>query len=235
MSPTRTSSKRPSRRLDHRADRHHRPVLAAAVELLIAVAVAVERREADLGQHLLGLDRRLQVVLEQVGGGHRALPARALEGDLAVGDEHRRRQVGGRVAVGQASRRSCPGCAPGGRRSSPATVETTPSSGVFSSTACGVSAPIRQWPFWRSTPCRPGSLRRSTSSAGAASRSFISGISEWPPASSLASSPFSCSSRMASSSVSGAAVVERGRDHAAPPLASVIASQTRIGLSGMLM
>ena len=69
---------------------------------------------------------------------------------------------------------------------------------------CVVSAPTRQWPFWRSTPCRPGTLRRSTSSEGAASRSFISGISEWPPAISLASSPPSTSAAMASWSDCGA-------------------------------
>ena len=85
-----------------------------------------------------------------------------------------------------------------------ATAETTPRSGVCSSIVCVVSAPTRQWPFWRSTPCSPGTLRRSTRIDGAARRSFISGISEWPPASSLASSPPSTSALMASCSDSGA-------------------------------
>jgi hypothetical protein len=39
------------------------------------------------------------------------------------------------------------------------------------------------------TPDRPGTLRRSTSIDGDANRSFISGRSECPPASSFASSP----------------------------------------------
>jgi hypothetical protein len=39
----------------------------------------------------------------------------------------------------------------------------------------------------------------SISTAGAASRSFMSGSSEWPPAISLASSPFCVSRPMASS------------------------------------
>jgi hypothetical protein len=59
-------------------------------------------------------------------------------------------------------------------------------------------------PFERRTPRRSVSLRMSTSSAGAASRIFISGINEWPPASSLASSPPCESAWIASSSVSGA-------------------------------
>jgi hypothetical protein len=54
-------------------------------------------------------------------------------------------------------------------------------------------------------PDRPGTLRRSISIDGAAKRSFISGISECPPASSLASSPPWPSSWIASSIDAGAA------------------------------
>ena len=81
----------------------------------------------------------------------------------------------------------------------------SPRSGVSCTRACRVIAPIRHSPFVRSMPSRPGTRRRSTSSDGDASRSFISGSSECPPARSLASSPPSDSSRMASSSDSGAA------------------------------
>ena len=69
---------------------------------------------------------------------------------------------------------------------------------------CVVIAPMRTVPFSRDTPRRPGIRRRSTSSVGAASRSLMSGISEWPPASTFASSPPSARALNASSSVSGA-------------------------------
>ncbi len=65
-------------------------------------------------------------------------------------------------------------------------------------------APNRIVPFSRETSDSPGTRRRSTSSVGAASRSFISGISEWPPARSFASSPPSRSAEIASSSEAGA-------------------------------
>ena len=56
--------------------------------------------------------------------------------------------------------------------------------------------------------------RTSISTAGTASRSFIIGSSECPPAISLASSPCSASSAIACVDGVGADVVERGRDHA---------------------
>ena len=59
-------------------------------------------------------------------------------------------------------------------------------------------------PFSRCTPRSPGTRPRSTSSVGNASRSFMSGSSEWPPASSLASSPPSFSAASTPSSESGA-------------------------------
>ena len=62
-----------------------------------------------------------------------------------------------------------------------------------------VSAPIRTSPpsprTYDSSPMRPMSM----STLGAASRSFMSGSREWPPAMSLASSPCSVSAAMASS------------------------------------
>ncbi len=72
----------------------------------------------------------------------------------------------------------------------------------FTTSTCRVIAPIRKSPFSRWMPARPGTRRRSTSSAGAASRSFINGSSECPPASTFASSELSAAS--ASSSESGA-------------------------------
>ena len=67
-----------------------------------------------------------------------------------------------------------------------------------------VIAPIRQPSPSRLMPARPGTFLRSTSSDGAAKRSFISGSSECPPASSLASSPPSRRAESASSSEAGA-------------------------------
>ena len=102
----------------------------------------------------------------------------------------------------------------------------------------------RRWP--RSTPRRPATSPRSTSSVGAARRSFISGISEWPPASSLASSPPSPSGGQRLVDASRARVVELGRDHRPLPRPEACpargagpspctASHTRIGVSGMSM
>ena len=94
--------------------------------------------------------------------------------------------------------------------------EITPSSGASWRSAWRVMAPIRhdpgdpalapagRSPSTRSMPCNPGIRRRSTRRVGAARRSFISGSNEWPPASNLASSPFSWSMRTASSRLSGA-------------------------------
>ena len=184
-------------------------------------------------------DRGLQVVLEQVGGGDLALrrPGPATRHRALAGEQHRRagRRPGRR---GRASRRSSRGCGPAGRRSCPPPARPArgrpraPARRAASSRRCATL------PFSRLMPRRPGTLRRSTSSVGAASRSFISGISEWPPASSLASSPPSRERRDRLVERLGRHVVELGGDHAgAPafPLASWMASQTRIGLSGMLM
>jgi hypothetical protein len=85
-----------------------------------------------------------------------------------------------------------------------AALAASPSSALDATSWWRVIAPIRKAPFSRSMPARPGTRRRSTSSVGAASRSFISGSSEWPPASTLASSPPSRSAPSAASSESGA-------------------------------
>jgi hypothetical protein len=51
-------------------------------------------------------------------------------------------------------------------------------------------------------PDRSAARPTSTSTDGAASRSFMSGISDWPPASSFASSPASARAAMAASAES---------------------------------
>ncbi len=59
--------------------------------------------------------------------------------------------------------------------------------GELAASACRVMAPITiERPFC-STPLRPSTSERSISAEGCASRCFITGISEWPPAKSLAS------------------------------------------------
>jgi len=55
--------------------------------------------------------------------------------------------------------------------------------------ACVVSAPTSSAPCASRTPVRPSTLRRSTTWAGCASRSFISGMRLWLPARTFASSP----------------------------------------------
>ena len=70
---------------------------------------------------------------------------------------------------------------------------------------CRVPAPIAtsspSTSMYDSSRNRPMSM----TSSGAASRSFITGSSEWPPASTVASSPCSASSASAPSSESGRA------------------------------
>ena len=86
--------------LDQRGHGDHRPVLLAAVELLVAVAVARELREVDRRDDLVLADHRRQVVLEEVRGRDLALARAAADRHRAVGGEQDRRQVGGGVAVG---------------------------------------------------------------------------------------------------------------------------------------
>jgi hypothetical protein len=56
-------------------------------------------RDADLDQHLLGTDRGLQVVLEELRRRHRPAPAGACHHHLGVERHRHRRQVAGRVGV----------------------------------------------------------------------------------------------------------------------------------------
>ena len=177
------------RLLDQRAHGHHRPVLLAAVELLVAVAVAVERREPDLGEDLVLADRGRQVVLEQVGGRDLALAAGAAR-------PPREPSAASRIAGMSDAGSPCASVPPivpdvadllvGDRRRRGA---RRARSRRWRRRDGGPSRRSATVPLSRETPSSPGTRRRSTSSVGAASRSFISGISECPPASSFASSP----------------------------------------------
>src|SRR5215217_3916439 len=87
--------------LDQRANGHHRPVLIAAVELVVAEPVAVHRRQPHLREHLPVADRGREVVLEQVGRRDLAVARVAAHDDGAVVGEQDRGLVRGRVAVGE--------------------------------------------------------------------------------------------------------------------------------------
>ena len=224
-----------ARLLDHRADADHGPVLGAAGELQVARAPAVEARHPDLGDDLALADRGREVVLEHVGRRDLAGAAGAGHRERALAGQEHGGQVGGRVAVGQ---RAADGPAVahllvGDRAPSPG-----PPGRARRCPAGRRDASSRRSATGRSRAARragPATLRRSTSSVGAASRSFISGSSECPPASSLASSPPSLSAGQRLVERLGCDVVELGRDHWDPPFASLMAAQTRMGVSGMSM
>ena len=84
-------------------DADDRPVLGATVELLEVPAGAVHLRDADLGEHLVGLQRGFEESLEEVACGDLAGTVRAL-GDVGRAERQRGRgKVGGRIAVGDGS------------------------------------------------------------------------------------------------------------------------------------
>ena len=92
---------------------------------------------------------------------------------------------------------------------SPTTEATWASSGqaVAKSVECSraewvVSAPMDTVSLSTEIPTRSDARPTSTRTAGVANRSLMSGISDWPPASSLASSPCSASAATAASAES---------------------------------
>ena len=87
--------------LDGRAHADSRPILAAAVELLIADAEAVERRQCHPRQDLVGGERRRHVAAKQLARGDRPLARGALRGDMAVRDQQHGPEVRRRLAVGE--------------------------------------------------------------------------------------------------------------------------------------
>ena len=119
---------------------------------------------------------------------------------------------------GTASRPACRGCARSGRRSAaprrPSWAALPGSSVERSRSAWRHSAPMRSVPSastrWWS---RPGRLLMSTSSSGAAKRSFSSGTRLWPPASTLASPPPSLEQRDRLVERARRLVAEPGRVH----------------------
>ena len=183
-----------------------------------------------------GCERGLVHALEEVVGRDLAL----VGVDRRAERQHRRRIVGGRDRCWRASRRSCPGCAPAGRRcrrpaSASAGIACLTAADAATS-ACVVIAPITiaspsfLMPFSSAMP------PRSTSVPGLARRSFIAPTRLWPPASALP--PVFASAAAASATDFGALVVECVHDSS--PLRSVlradwIACHTRCGVAGMSM
>ena len=121
--------------------------------------------------------------------------ARALDDERRVEREQRGRA--GRTPDRRArpNRRSCRGGGPGCRRPAPATARTTPhsraSTSLVSRSRWRVSAPMATWSPASRTYERSRTRPTSTSTVGVASRSFISGSNDMPPARNFASSPCS--------------------------------------------
>ena len=189
-------------------DRAHGVVAVARSDLGEARAPAgAGRREAHLGDDLVGLEAARQVRHEELlgrdeahagrprdldGTGQRLQQQRQLRRSVGVGDRAAdRAAVAGRdvpdVGQRQAQQRA------GRERRS-----------CRSRSRCVHSAPTRTAPSARSIIASAGIWPRSTSMAGALSRKLSSGTRLWPPASTFASSPCSASSASASAS-------ERGR------------------------
>src|SRR5581483_6281130 len=82
-------------------DADNGPVESPAVELLIRPAGAGHLRHPDLGQELVGGERRLQESGEEGGGGDGAFAAGTAGHERPAEGQDDRREVGGRVAVGQ--------------------------------------------------------------------------------------------------------------------------------------
>ena len=139
-------------------------------------------------------------------------PGRAGDLDRAAEGEQRHGQVGRRVGVRErAAERAAVADLRvadlrGGVRRIGASAFTRSEPAT---SACRVVAPMASSSPSSRMPDSSGIRAMSISTAGWASRSFIIGSSEWPPASSLASSPCSASSDRACAADSATYVVER--------------------------
>ena len=154
-----------------------------------------------------GCERRLEEPEEEVVRRDPAGAVGPAHGDAAT--ERERPRPGGRRRDrrGPTSRRACRGGGPAGRRPRPAArrgAGRAPRARRWSTRSqWRVSAPITMCVAVLADAVEARRRRpTSTSTVGVASRSFISGSSEWPPARSLASSPCSASAATASSTES---------------------------------
>ena len=171
----------------------------------------------------VGLQRRLEEAGEEVVDGDGALAARALGHERGPQREQHRGQVGRRVAVGD---RAADGAAVAHLRVAHLAGGVAQERHLGAEQVAGLEVAVageaRRWRRGRRRRgCTTGRDSRpmSMSTDGAASRSFISGSSEWPPASSLASSPCSPSGGDGAVGGVGPDVVEGGGDHAGAPRA----------------
>ena len=85
--------------LAHRGDGDRRPVLRPPVELLVRPAGAPRLGNADLGQHLLRVECRLEEASEALGDGQAPLAPWAADDELRVEGEENRGRVRGGIAV----------------------------------------------------------------------------------------------------------------------------------------
>ena len=170
--------------------------------------------QRDPLQQLMGLQRGGEHHLEEVGGGDGAGAVGAAASHLGVEGPGQHAPLGGRVGVGQAPAEGAP---------HPDRVMAHPAGGVGQQPPERAAVSLRSNSRWRTlaptatvsgseSSMAASSLRRpmSTITAGRASRKFMAGTRLWPPASTLASSPCSCRSESASSTVSGRST-RRGR------------------------
>ena len=148
-------------------------------------------RDVDLGQQLVGLERRRERVDEELADRDNALAARARRTtDAPIASITEPRSPAG--SAWRASRRWSRGCARSGRRSAARRRRSWGSARMTSERPRPCDGPARRWrsaPSRSSIPSRPGIRLMSTRWPGVANRSFMIGIRLCPPARTLASSP----------------------------------------------
>ena len=194
----------------------HGEIAAPAGEFLKApAALRRPRRQADLGDDLVGLERGRQRALEEIGRLDHARAGLADDGDLRLAGHRDAGHFGGRIGMRDAA---ADGAAVADlvmrdmrdRRHQ----QRMRRARAARRRGCRASAP---WRRARTPSCAdldlvaaPASLRRSTSSDGAATRNAIIGTRLWPPASAFASPSCAASSATASESVVGQAYSKGG-------------------------
>ena len=199
-------------------DADDRPVLGAAVELLEAPAGTAHLRHPDLGQDLVGSQRRFEEPDDRS-------PARRSRGCRRDPGRRRWRRAPASSRAdprpdrhARSSRRSCRDGAPGCHRHAGGVRQQRHMLGEDRADCLDVHVagerPDRDVIATVADVRQIGQIRPiSINTDGCASRSFISGNSEWPPARNLASSPYSPINADRLLSRTGPHVVKRCRNH----------------------
>ena len=227
---------------DPAVDRGHAddgPVVGPPDELLVSPGLARAARHPHRGEQLVGLQRGLEVAGEEVVRGR---PCRVPPGPAAPPSRRARpapwagRRRGRR---GPASRRWCPGGGSAGRRPAPAAWASSGACGADQRGGGQVGVPGGRADDQLVAVAGDARSARSSrpmsmSTSGAASRSFIIGSSECPPASTLASSPCSASRSRACAGDSAAIVLERRGDHRATSESAASATCSSAAAAGRL-